>query len=63
MDTSTRTPASRTLGTARTASLPPLPSPNASIYEHALWYHALGFNVVSLERPETGGVCWRATNS
>jgi hypothetical protein len=37
-----------------TASLPPALNQNASIYEHALWYHALGFNVVPLERPEKG---------
>jgi hypothetical protein len=36
------------------ASLPPAPSQNASIYEYALWYHGLGFNVVPLERPEKG---------
>src|SRR2546423_13747358 len=40
--------------TADTTSLPLPPNQNASIYEYALWYHGLGFNVVPLERPEKG---------
>jgi hypothetical protein len=37
-----------------TASLPSMPGQNASMYDYALWYHGLGFNVVPLERPEKG---------
>src|SRR5437773_2461097 len=36
------------------AGLSSVPGEAASIYEHALWYHRLGFNVVPLERPEKG---------
>jgi hypothetical protein len=36
------------------AGIASAPHQNASIYEYALWYHRLGFNVVPLERPEKG---------